>query len=476
MTTIEREPPHSADAERAVLGGLMVDPRALARIVDFISPDSFYIRDHATVFKAITELAAKGTAHDAVTLAEWFAGQGEGALSASFVIELANETPGSSNITAHAEIVAEKARLRFAIATGTKLAADAFKPGADSGVVIAEAAHALGGVTQSRIRGGLEPVRQAIANLYQDLVMRHETQPKMLGLETPWLKLNQVTKGLRKGVLYVIGARPSMGKSILGLQTAGFVALRGHRAAVFSVEMTREECLSRATACHGEIPFEWVEQPYGEEHWAKLMETTTMLVASPLLIDDTPQLTIDQLMARARRAHLVAPLELVVIDHLHDMKIDPRIESRFEYGRITQGAKTLAKELDCPVILLAQLGRSLEQRHDKRPVLADLRESGEIEQKADVVLFLYREDYYSPDTHLRGVVELIPAKGRNVRIGQPIHLRNSFDQMRLDDWLGDLPKPKTEEKQVAAPKKRGFRRDIDDRDDEPVFDRGKAAA
>jgi replicative DNA helicase len=471
-----RAPPHSIEAEQAVLGGLMLDPRALPRIVDVLTPDSFFVGNHRTVFKAITELAAKGTPHDAVTLAEWFAGQGGDVPKASFVMDIASNTPGASNIAAYADIVAEKWRLRLAIDVGTKAASDAYRPGADSAVIIAEAAQALGSVAQSRIRGGLAPVRAAMGNLYVDLTLRHENQPKMLGLETPWLKLNQVTKGLRKGVLYVVGARPSMGKSIFGLQCAGFAALRGHRAAVFSVEMTREECLSRAMACHGEIPFEWVEQPYGDEHWSKLMEVNSLIANSALLLDDTPQLTIDQLVARARRAHINAPLELVVIDHLHDMKIDPRAESRFEFGRITQGAKTIAKELDCPVVLLAQLGRSVETRTDKRPVLADLRESGEIEQKADVVLFMYREDYYNAETHLKGVVELIPAKGRNIRVGQPIHLRNRFDQMRLEDWLGDLPKPKTEERPITTAKKRGFRKDIDDRDDEPVFDRGQKVA
>jgi replicative DNA helicase len=285
---------------------------------------------------------------------------------------------------------------------------------------------------------------------------RYQQGPGLLGLPTPWADLNGATKGLRDGCLYIVGARPSMGKTIFGLQIALNVALQSHRTAFFSVEMGRKEIMARAVACVGEIPHEWVEQPAMETpdadwYWSRLSMATTRINESQLLIDDTPALTIEQLMARARRAHLQAPLRLIVIDHLHDMATDASREARFEYGRLTQGAKTLAKECGCPVVLLAQLNRGLANRQDKRPTMTDLRESGEIEQKADVILFLHREEYYVPTTHLRGIVEVIPAKGRNLRLGKIIYLQNTYSEMRLQDWIGDIPEPSIE---THTPKRR----------------------
>jgi replicative DNA helicase len=248
----------------------------------------------------------------------------------------------------------------------------------------------------------------------------------------------------------------------LGGNLACFTALRGNRVAWFSAEMTAQECLTRAIAAHGDIPFDWVEQPNdkgpdAETYWARQSQIMKALTASPLLIDDTPAITIAQVMARARREHLRAPLRLIVIDHMHDMGTDPRAEIRHEYGRIAQGAKTLAKELDCPVVLLAQLNRNLSGRAEKRPTLTDLRDSGEIEQKADVVLFLHREDYHDSSTHMKGVVELIPAKGRNIRTDSTVYLSNRYDRMRLDDWDGCIPAASHDGKEHARPTKTAAR-------------------
>jgi replicative DNA helicase len=297
-------------------------------------------------------------------------------------------------------------------------------------------------------------VRNAMRKFNTQIMERYNAGPGLIGDPWPWQDLNDRTNGLRNGVLYIVGGRPSMGKSIFGLQAAVFSALAGRRTAFFSIEMGAEECMGRAVACVGRIPHAWAEHPNDTDedadlYWGRLSDAMERITKSPLILDETPSLSTRQLIARADRAHLQAPLRLVVIDHMHDMQIDPK-NARFDYGQITQDAKSMAKRYGCPVILLAQLNREAAKRGDKRPTLADLRESGEIEQKGDVILFLHRQEYYV-EGDMPGVVEIIPAKGRNIRVGKPIYLSNQFSEMRMDDWIGPIP-VSSESKQPA----RGF--------------------
>jgi replicative DNA helicase len=453
-----RVPPHDITAEQAVLGALMLAPESLAKVSDWLTEHDFYRADHRLIYRAVAALIDRGSPVDTVTMMDWFDANGLADLigGAGYLIELNNATASAARIVAYAEIVSEKSRLRAAIGVGTKLVESAWGRGADAEQVIGHAAHELSQMHASKLRGALEPVKAAMKRMQTELMARYQRGPGLLGEPWPWKDLNDCTKGLRDGVLYIVGARPSMGKSIFGLQTALFHALRGHNSAFFSVEMTAEECMARAVACVGEIPHDWVENPAKEDdnaewYWSRLSDATARIIDAPLLIDETPSLSVDQWMARSRRAHMQNPLRLIVLDHIHDMAIDPKREARHEIGRIVQGGKTLAKELRCPVVMLAQLNRSLANRSDKRPTMTDLRESGEIEQKADVILFLHREDYYQPDTHLRGMVEVIPAKGRNIRTGQHIGLQNVFGEMRMADWVGPWPASPEPER-----KSRGF--------------------
>lgn len=458
-----RVAPHAIDAEQAVLGGLMLAPNALPKIADWLHEDDFYRKDHRLIFRAITQLIDRGAPVDAVTLGDWFDANGLAEMigGGGYLFELNEATASAANLVAYAEIVVERSRCRVLIDTGMRITEAAYKPGTDPQQLVAETMHNLSLMQASKLRGALEPVKGAMQRMHAGLMARYAAGPGLLGMPWPWKGLNDCTKGLRDGVLYVVGARPSMGKSIFGLQTAVFNALRGNNTAFFSVEMGAEECMARAVACVGEIPHEWVENPAKDDdnaewNWSKLTNATAAIIAAPLLIDETPGLTVEQFSARARRAHLQKPLRLIVVDHMHDMGLDGKREQRHEYGRIAQMAKTLAKELHCPVILLAQLNR---KNAGGRPGLTDLRESGEIEQKADVVLFLHREDYYdSPErqTHLKGVVEVIPAKGRNIRVGNTIHLQNTFSEMRMQDWIGELPAA-PESTEQRAPARTGYR-------------------
>lgn len=455
-------PPHDVPAEQAVLGALMIAPDQLALIADWLREDDFYRKDHRVIWRGICEKAQAGEDVDAVTLGDWFDAQGIAGLvgGVTYILELANTTPSAANIVAYAEIVREKAQLRRAIDVGTSLTSAAFKRGAASEAVMSVASQALSQLQSSNVRAGLLPTKPLIKRLVAEMTRRYSEQDTgLIGIPTPWRALNEHTKGLRDGCVYVVAARPSMGKTVFGLQLAGFTALRGVRAAVFEVEMTGDECIARMLACHGEIPFSWVDMPAdggdSEIHWSKLYAMTGQLTNAPLLIDETPAIRIEQLMARARREHLREPIRLIVIDHLHDMGVERGrgVELRHELGNIVQGCKTLAKELRCPVVLLGQLNRAVAARQDKRPTLTDLRESGEIEQKADAIYFLHREDYYDRDSHMAGTVELIPAKGRNLRLGETILLRNRFDQMRLEDWDDAYPQPPPAESKQRAPRR-----------------------
>lgn len=464
----EQLPPCSIEAEQAVLGGLMLGPGNLVKVCDWLTADDFFRRDHQLIYRAILGLVETKSPCDAITMAEWFQANGlaDRLDGISYLMELANSTPSAANIVAYAEIVVERSRLRRTSDIGVNLLQASNRPGAASDAIVGEAMHQLSTMHASKLRGGLEPAMPALKRMQEQMFARyaqaeHHTGVRLLGLAWPWRELNRVTKGLRPGVLYVVGARPNMGKSVFGLQTGVFTARSGKNVAVFTVEMTAEECMARAVAAEAQIPHDWVESPTphdpdAELYWPRLTGAVTTLISSPLLIDETPGITIDQLMARARRAHMQRALDLIVIDHMHDMGVDPKKEIRHEYGRITQGAKSLAKELGCPVILMAQLNRASANRPSKRPTMTDLRESGEIEQKADVILFLHRDDYYDPKSPRKGIVDVILAKGRNIRTGDDIELVNCFSEMRLKD-LDEWDRPELVPENIALYMPRGFK-------------------
>lgn len=448
--------PKAVDAERNVLGALMIRPDALAQVSDWLNADDFYVRENGLIYQAICELTEKQQPADAVTVGEWIDAQGLADIigGSGYVLQLASEAFSAANIVAHAEIVAEKSRLRRAVEIGTGLAAAAVANGAEAGTVMSAACESLMRYQAAKIRTGLQPAKPILRGLMAQMQSRMESGNSMLGIPTPWHGVNECTRGLRPGVLYIVGARPSMGKSVFGFQLAAFSSLRGVRTGLFSVEMGDTEVMGRMVSCCAEVPHDWIEYPDpavpdSELMWERSCRVMADLSKSGLMIDDTPAIKIEQLRARARRAHMQQPLGLAVIDHLHDMAFDGNDEMRFKIGRAVQGAKSMAKELNIPVVLLAQLNRAVAGRSDKEPTMTDLRESGEIEQKADVIFFLHRDDYYDKNTHMRGVVKLIPAKGRNIKVQEAIFFRNRFDQMRLEDWIGPLPqKPEDPPKEL----------------------------
>lgn len=443
-----RVPPNDVDAECSLLGAMMLTPKRIPDIASFLQQSDFYRHDHGLIYRAVLELADRGIHCDAVTLTDWF--QSNGLLDRlpnnAYLYEMANGTGSAANLVAYAEIVQEKARLRSLIEITTRLAEQAWSSRTASRDIVATANHELSQLRMDDTQQGLQPVRPILQELFKQRVERLAAGKGsgLLGQPTPWDGLNKRLRGLRDGNVYVVAGRPSMGKSVMGVQLASFSAIRGNNTALFTVEMTAEECMIRAIACAGEIAHEWVEDPFAEvdSDLAEVYESRqtsayAALLESQLQIDATPGLTVGQWVARARRAHRRKPLRLIVLDHMHDMQID-HDKARFEYGRIVQAGKTMAKEFGCPVVILAQLNRANQQRAEKRPVMSDLRESGEIEQKADVIILLHREDYYDAESAFKGTVEAIIVKGRNIRIGT-VFLENRFGEMRMDDWNYPIP-------------------------------------
>ena len=435
-----RIPPQSIEAEQSVLGGLMLAPTTLWKVTDRLTAADFYRRDHQHIFQAILALADKQQPYDAVTLGDWFESQGlaEQVAGGAYLIELASTTPSAANIVAYAEIVAGKAMQRRLIEAGTEIIADGFDPqGRDVAEVLADAQSRIVEL-QPKQRGGLQRAGDSLGEWYTDLQRRYDAGDRMTGMPTPWHEINIATHGLQSGELTLIAARPSMGKSVMCLQLATFGALRGKRVAFFSLEMTRAQIHRRNIAALSSVPHDWLLAPHdGEDHWGAMASAIRELKGASLYVDDTSDLTIAQVMARARMLHLQEPVDLLVIDHIHDFKIRAD-QARFEYGRIAQGIKTLAKEFNCPAVGLAQLNRNVTARADKTPTLSDLRESGELEQKGDLILFLHREDYYDANA-MPGVVKVIIAKGRDIEAGKTIHLRNDYAHMALRDWEGPPP-------------------------------------
>jgi len=420
-----RVPPHSIDAEQAVLGGLMLDERAWERIADKLNEDDFYRKDHRLIYRAIGDLSNKNLPCDAVTLGEWFDSKGIAELvgGSSYVLQLANSTPSAANITAYAEIVREKSVLRQLIDAGTEITGDGFQPeGRSSQEILENAERKVFQIAESGARGrkGFVAMRAAVKEAFQILHQRYESKGSVTGLATGFADLDEYTAGLQPSDLIIIAARPSMGKTALAVNIAEHAALKTRKAvAIFSMEMSASQLAFRLISSLGRINQQHLRTgDIQEEEWPRVTSAITLLSDAKIFIDDTPALSPGELRARARRLKREHDLGLIVIDYLQLMAVPGNKENRAtEISEISRGLKALAKELNIPVIALSQLNRSLEQRTDKRPVMSDLRESGAIEQDADVILFIYRDEVYDKESPKKGTAEIIIGKQRNGPIG-----------------------------------------------------------
>ncbi|MDQ3618448.1 MAG: replicative DNA helicase [Pseudomonadota bacterium] len=440
-----RVPPQSVEAEQAVLGGLMLAPDAYDRIADQLTDNDFYRRDHQLIYRAIRELAEKNKPFDAVTLGEWFEsmGQSEQVAGGAYLIELASTTPSAANIAAYAEIVRDKAVLRQLIEVGTGIVNDGFQPdGRDSSEILSAAEQQVFAIAEAGARGRTDfvPVNKALSEAFDVLQTRYANGGSVTGLPTGYTEFDEMTAGLQPTDLLIIAARPAMGKTTLALNMAEHAAIRTKKAvAVFSMEMSASQLALRLISSNGRVNAQRLRSGQLEdEDWSRVTSAIRMLREAKIFIDDTPGLSPDVLRAKARRLKREHDLGLIVIDYLQLMAVPGNNENRAtEISEISRSLKHLAKELNVPVIALSQLNRSLESRADKRPVMADLRESGAIEQDADVIVFIYRDDYYnkenSPD---KGLAEIIIGKQRNGPTGS-LKLKFFGEYTRFDNLSHD---------------------------------------
>lgn len=423
-----RLPPHSVEAEAAVLGGLLLDNSAFDRVGDFLRADDFYRADHRQIFEAISRLVQSARPADVVTVFEALQslGQAEDAGGLSYINSLAIETPSASNIRRYAEIVRDRAILRKLISVSDSIATTALNPaGKETRQILDEAETQIFRIGEEGARG-----RQQAADfdeLLNNVVLRidelanNPNPSDVTGVPSGFIDLDQKTAGMHGGDLIIVAGRPSMGKTSFALNVAEHVAIdQGLPIAVFSMEMGAEQLVLRMLCSVGRIDAQRLRTGrLHEDDWDRLTHATKRLKGVQAYIDETPALNPLELRSRARRMSRIAGgLQLIVVDYIQLMSASSSGENRTtEISEITRSLKSLAKELNCPVIALSQLNRTVEQRTDKRPVMSDLRESGAIEQDADLILFIYRDEVYRPDTPDKGVAEIIIGKQRNGPIG-----------------------------------------------------------
>ena len=420
-----RIPPHSLEAEQSVLGGLMLDNRTWDAIADRLVAEDFYRRDHQLIFEAIAELASRSEPSDAVTLAEWLERKGHADQTGGliYLAGLVRETPSAANIRAYADIVRERSVLRKLISVGGEVAASAYDPeGRKATEIVDEAERRVFEIAESgkKSGSGFVPLRNELGSVVDRLDMLAQNKGQLTGVSTGFAKLDEMTAGLQKGDLIVIAGRPSMGKTTFALNIAENAAFGPRKAhvGIFSMEMSREQLAFRMISSLGRIDQSKLRIGQIDDDWPRVNSAIEQMKDAPIYIDDTGALTPTDVRARARRLKREHGLDMIVLDYLQLMQVAGNKENRAtEISEISRSLKALAKELAVPVIALSQLNRSVEQRTDKRPVMSDLRESGAIEQDADVIMMIYREEVYDKNTTRKGIADIIITKQRNGEIG-----------------------------------------------------------
>jgi len=437
-------PPHSIDAEQAVLGGLMLENKAWDQIADKLVERHFYRRDHQLIFRGMVKLMSENKPLDVITVAEVLQ-QMEvhdevGGLA--YLGELAKNTPSAANIGAYAEIVFERAVLRELISVGTLITEAAFDPqGRASLEILEEAEKKVFDIAEQGSRGsGPEAIRGIVSRAIDNIEKRFQDGNPVTGVATGFTDFDRLTSGMQAGDLVIVAGRPSMGKTLLGMNIAEHAAIRSNKSVlVFSMEMPGESLAMRMLSSLGRIDQNKLRTGrLVEEDWTRLTSAVALLSNAKLYIDETPALTPMELRARARRvARERDQLGLIVVDYLQLMRGGSNNENRTaEISEISRSLKTLAKELRVPIVALSQLNRSLEQRPNKRPVMSDLRESGAIEQDADLIVFIYRDEVYNDDSPDKGTAEIIIGKQRNGPIGT-VRLTFMGQYARFENFMTD---------------------------------------
>jgi replicative DNA helicase len=418
MAAPDKLVPHNIEAEEAVLGSLLIDPEALFRVTPFLKSDDFYLQKNSWIFEAILSLHERREPIDFVTLCDDLERQErlEQIGGAAHVTHLINAVPSAIHVEAYGHIVEQAAIRRRLISAASRIAQLAYQEHEDVDQTVDRAEQALFSVSQRRISRDLTPIQDVVRRYYDRIEYLYDHRDEPLGVPTGFVDLDRLLGGLQRSDLILIAARPSVGKTSLGISVARYAASLGQHVAIFSLEMSSEQVVQRMVSAETGIDAQRLRLgDLREDEWPLFVQATGRLSDLPLFIDDTPSISVLQMRTKARRLHAEHGIDLVLVDYLQLMTAgDMRSESRVqEVSYISRSLKGLARELDVPLVAISQLSRAVEQRSEKRPILADLRASGSLEQDADVVMFIYRDELYNPETEVPSVAEIIVAKHRN---------------------------------------------------------------
>lgn len=420
---VGRVMPHSLEAERSVLGSMLIDPDAVEIASEIVKEEDFYARQNGILYRTMLEMSRKGVAIDPVTLQAKLREKNlpPELYSDELIRELIAMVPSSANIKSYANIVAEKSLLRSMIRANEEIAGSCYAEQEEMETLLDKAERRIFEISQRRTASNFVPIRQIVLNAMDRIDEASRIKGNVTGLSTGFTDLDSRTAGLQPADFILIAARPSMGKTALVLNIAEYLTLREDRCvAVFSLEMSREQLVNRMLAMQSHVEAQKIRTgDLSESEWAEVIDSAQKIGESRLIIDDTPAITVAEMRSKCRKYKIEFGLDIVIIDYLQLMSgSGGRNDSRQqEISDISRSLKALARELNVPVVALSQLSRAVESRPNHRPMLSDLRESGAIEQDADLVMFIYRDDYYNEDSEKKGIAEIIIAKQRNGPIG-----------------------------------------------------------
>ncbi|MBU1701485.1 MAG: replicative DNA helicase [Candidatus Eisenbacteria bacterium] len=441
---IGKVPPQNIDAEVAVLGAMLLAPEAVHRAEEILTEDVFYRESNRRVFNAIVALSERSEAADIITVTEELRRQGclEEVGGASYVATLVDAVSTAANIEYHSKLVVDKAVLRRLITAATQIVEKAYTAGEPPAEIVDWAEQLMFGITSMGQRREFVPIKELLTHTFEIIQELYEQKRVVTGVPTGYQDLDRMTAGFQPSDLIIIAGRPSMGKTSLALNMAENAAIK-HKlpVAIFSLEMSRDQLVQRLLCSQAHVEAHRLRTGFlKESEWPLLTDAAGRLAEAPIYIDDTPGISLMEMRAKARRLKAKFDLKMLIVDYLQLARGYQNPESRQqEISQISRGLKSLAKELEVPVVALSQLSRAVEARENRRPVLSDLRESGAIEQDADVVMFIYREEVYKPDKEeVKGIAEIIIGKHRNGPTGTiPLAFLNQFTRFeslaRIDD-------------------------------------------
>lgn len=415
---IKKVPPHSAEAEQSVIGSMLMDKDAIVTASEMLIDEDFYNHQYAVLFDAMISLFNEGKPVDLITLQNKLRENDipQEAISLEFIRDIIAAVPTSANVKYYASIVAEKATLRRLIKVTESITNECYLDKEKVETILEQTEKKVFDIIQNKGSGEFVSIKDIVIKSLESIESAAKSKGSVTGIPTGFYDLDYKTAGLQPSDLILVAARPSMGKTAFVLNIAEYVAVKsGVTTAIFSLEMSKDQLVKRIISMNSKVDSQAIRSgELKDEDWVKLVESARMIGNSGLIIDDTPGISISELRSKCRKFKLENNLGLVIIDYLQLMSGSKKSESRQqEISDISRGLKALAREINAPVIALSQLSRAVEQRPDKRPMLSDLRESGAIEQDADVVMFIYRDDYYNRDSEEAGVSEIIIGKQRN---------------------------------------------------------------